>query len=513
MPGLFQAGVDGMRAWAKLVNKQGGIAGRKVVIDFIDSRLSPDDARNAVIKACAEDFAMVGSEALFLNNVDDMVACKNNHGEGVGLPDLPGLALDPAQRCSPVTYVAVGDSKFCSTRDQNPQTYYTNQGDFRYYLSKQKDLHGIFAVPSDLKSTKDSVLPQVESAVALGDQEGRREGFYDTSARALQSAATPLIQVVKDNNSNFVYNGNAFTIMVHLRKEAKLQGTDSVKFWACNQGCYDKLFVEQGGADVDGTYAALYSLPFYSEYKQNPTLKALVKSLGDVNKMTANGIASWTAALLFQRAAEAATALGATLTRQVALRRDHVDPRLRRRRNHRQDRHREPQPVALRRHGPGPGREARARAPQEAGHIRLRQEEPQCDQARPHLTHPQRVAGYRRWWPLLGGANRRRRGYLGWSSDSGVIPTPSSIRRISRTCCTSASWCRGWSGCLRLGTDRHREAAVLLLDDRANPLQQGQNVMPLEVVAHRVTEDSLHRGPVMTIEVNAVGHPGVLLPF
>ena len=174
VPGLFQAGVDGMRAWAKLVNKQGGIAGRKVVIDFIDSRLSPDDARNAVIKACAEDFAMVGSEALFLNNVDDMVACKNNHGEGVGLPDLPGLALDPAQRCSPVTYVAVGDSKFCSTRDQNPQTYYTNQGDFRYYLSKQKDLHGIFAVPSDLKSTKDSVLPQVESAVALGDQEGRR---------------------------------------------------------------------------------------------------------------------------------------------------------------------------------------------------------------------------------------------------------------------------------------------------------------------------------------------------
>ena len=42
--------------------------------------------------------------------------------------------------------------------------------------------------------------------------------------------------------------------MVHLRKEAKLQGVDSVKIWACNQGCYDKLFVEQGGADVDGTY-------------------------------------------------------------------------------------------------------------------------------------------------------------------------------------------------------------------------------------------------------------------
>ena len=86
-----------MKAWADVINKSGGIAGRKVVIDFIDSKLSPNETRNAIIKACADDFAMVGGEALFLNNVDDMVACKDKAGKAIGIPDMPGTALDTTQ--------------------------------------------------------------------------------------------------------------------------------------------------------------------------------------------------------------------------------------------------------------------------------------------------------------------------------------------------------------------------------------------------------------------------------
>ena len=78
------------------------------MIDFIDSKLNPNETRNAIIKACANDFAMVGGEALFLSNVDDMVACKDKAGEAIGIPDMPGMALDNAQACSPVTYVIIG---------------------------------------------------------------------------------------------------------------------------------------------------------------------------------------------------------------------------------------------------------------------------------------------------------------------------------------------------------------------------------------------------------------------
>ncbi len=157
-----------MKAWAKVVNKDGGIAGRKVVIDFIDSKLNPNETRNATIKACANDFAMVGGEALFLNNVDDMTACQNSAGKAIGIPDIAGLALDPAQQCSPVTYVIIGRGPSCATKNDHPQTYIAPQGDARYYLKNNKDLHGIWTIPADLKSTKNSLLPTYQAAVDLG---------------------------------------------------------------------------------------------------------------------------------------------------------------------------------------------------------------------------------------------------------------------------------------------------------------------------------------------------------
>src|SRR5438132_12536158 len=60
VPGLFQGSVNGVKAFGTYINKHGGLAGRKVVVDFIDSKLSADAARDAVIKACERDFAIVG---------------------------------------------------------------------------------------------------------------------------------------------------------------------------------------------------------------------------------------------------------------------------------------------------------------------------------------------------------------------------------------------------------------------------------------------------------------------
>ena len=185
-PGVFKASVDAMNAWAKVVNKAGGIAGRKVVIDFIDSKLNPNETRNAIIKACADDFAMVGGEALFVNNVDDMVACKNAAGKAIGIPDVPGLALDPAQQCSPVSYTIIGRGPYCATKNDHPQTYIAPQGDALYYLKKNKDLHGIWTVPADLKSTKNSLLPTYQAARRPRHQEGRERLLRRVPARSAE---------------------------------------------------------------------------------------------------------------------------------------------------------------------------------------------------------------------------------------------------------------------------------------------------------------------------------------
>src|SRR5262249_50042076 len=51
-PGLFKGAVDGVKAAAAYLNSKaggGGLAGRKVVVDFYDSKLNPNETRNATI--------------------------------------------------------------------------------------------------------------------------------------------------------------------------------------------------------------------------------------------------------------------------------------------------------------------------------------------------------------------------------------------------------------------------------------------------------------------------------
>ena len=158
------------------------------------------------------------------------------------------------------------------------------------------------------------MLPTAQAGVDLGIKKDG-EGFYEIFSRDPQSAMTPIVQAIKQNNSTFAYNGG--NKMADLRKEATLQGVTSVKVWACNQACYDNLIIEQGGADVNDTQIVLTTLPFYSEYKQNPTLKKLVAAVGGIENVDFNSVSSWVAALLFQDAAKKATANGGALSRQT----------------------------------------------------------------------------------------------------------------------------------------------------------------------------------------------------
>src|SRR5690348_3507340 len=54
-PGLFQGAVNGVNAAVKQINANGGIAGRKLEVDFIDSKVNATETRNALITACDQD--------------------------------------------------------------------------------------------------------------------------------------------------------------------------------------------------------------------------------------------------------------------------------------------------------------------------------------------------------------------------------------------------------------------------------------------------------------------------
>ena len=127
-PNVFKGSVNGVQAFAKYQNANGGLAGRKVVVDFLDSHLNPNETRNALITACNQDFAMVGTSVVFLNNTDDMTSCKDKSGAATGIPDMPFTALTVTHQCSPETFAVSPPQLICSTVNDHPQTYQASVG-------------------------------------------------------------------------------------------------------------------------------------------------------------------------------------------------------------------------------------------------------------------------------------------------------------------------------------------------------------------------------------------------
>ena len=97
-PGLSQPLVSAVKAWGDQVNANGGLAGRKVVVTFYDSKLNPDEAVNAYTQACQNEFATVGSGAFVLLNPDPIQTCKDKSGNAIGLPDVAAPRRSARQR-------------------------------------------------------------------------------------------------------------------------------------------------------------------------------------------------------------------------------------------------------------------------------------------------------------------------------------------------------------------------------------------------------------------------------
>ena len=315
VPGLFKDSVNAIKAWAAGLNANGGLAGRKVVVDFCDSQLNPNATTNCVIKACQNDFALVGTSANALEDLSDIDGCKNAEGKAIGIANLAAFAFPP-ESCDPDTYLISGLGSYCATAKDNPQTYTVPVGDTRYFIAHNSGLNGIWLYDSDDPTFKVTETPLFKAESNLGIKEDG-QGFYAVSGAAPQSALTPYIQQIKASNANFVYDDVTTSAMVLLRREAQLQGVSSVKVWLCNSGCYDPSFYAQGGASVNGTYASLTDLPYLSDYTANPALDKLVTELGGVNNVNNNAVLSYAMALLFQDAVEKATANGGTLDRQT----------------------------------------------------------------------------------------------------------------------------------------------------------------------------------------------------
>jgi ABC-type branched-subunit amino acid transport system substrate-binding protein len=296
-PGLFQGSVDGIRAAAEFINENGGVAGgRRLQVDFIDSKLSADEARNALVRACQEDFAIVGTTALFMNNIEPMISCPDQAGRVTGLPDVPVLQTEIEHQCSQTSYAIIVGGLDCATKDAAEKTVTVRTGAGKYYTKRNKNLHGVFMLAGDLRSTVNAALPQIEGYKSLGV---KSDGEFKVSGLSPQAAFTPIAQEIKSKGSTYVLNNVDYRANVLLRRESQVQGVTSVKVWDCALQCYDRRTIEEGGDAVEDQYVTLFFVPF-EEAKQNKSIGNFLKNVGGREKADGFGAQAWAAGLFFR---------------------------------------------------------------------------------------------------------------------------------------------------------------------------------------------------------------------
>jgi Periplasmic binding protein len=296
-PGLFKGSWDGVKAWGEYMNSKGGLACRKVVVKQADSKLSPTDANAAVAGACSDSVALVGTTALFLQDVTAMESCKDKAGAATGIPDIAVTQTEVAHQCSAISFAALPTGSSCPYSGTGLRTFHVGYTQYDYYFKQfgANSMHGVFVIPKDVPSTISVTMPIVRAENKMGITSDKEFG---KSGTAIQTDYTEVAAAIKTSKSTYARNGLDYKGTVLERKEAQVQGVDTVKVWDCSTQCYDKRLIQEGGNAVEGQYVWLNFLPF-EDKGSNPELDAFLKY--DKNP-DGFGAPAWIAAEIFARA-------------------------------------------------------------------------------------------------------------------------------------------------------------------------------------------------------------------
>jgi len=296
-PGLFDGARVGALAWAADLNERGGIACRQVDIEFADSMLSREATVNGFLLACSDALALVGTTVLLGQNTEDLNSCPDGNGDPTGVPDLAYITTEVAHQCSSTSFHMSRPGASCPY-DGGERDYVAAVGAVEHLIGESADpLHGIILIPGDFQTTRDATVPQIlahENAGVVYD------GYFGVSGAAALSAFTPFVQRMRDNSSNWIYNGSNDATMINMLEEASNQGldlTDSTVL--CTLSCYTPAFLEQGDL-VEGVYVWTFFLPF-DETETNDELAAFMAAVDDPFP-AAWAAGAWADGVLFERA-------------------------------------------------------------------------------------------------------------------------------------------------------------------------------------------------------------------
>ena len=135
VPGLFEGAPTGVKAYFDMINTQGGVDGRKLLVDSKDDAFSGQQNQTETQEAINSDFALVGSFSLF-----DGYGCAALASD-TAVPDV-SVTLDAGTNALPNDFSA------------QPLSGQETLGPVQYYKKHYPKDTTVGAIVSDVASAK-----------------------------------------------------------------------------------------------------------------------------------------------------------------------------------------------------------------------------------------------------------------------------------------------------------------------------------------------------------------------
>jgi ABC-type branched-subunit amino acid transport system substrate-binding protein len=288
-PGLNQGVFDSMRAFEKWCNDQGGINGRKLVVEQRDAALFDYDTQ--VKHACENAFALVGG----IGTLDDLGA---QDQVDCGLPNVPAAAVSALQTGADFTFQPL----------PNPTNTY-NVGPAKWDAAREPDaIKRAAALRTQLSITENQSNRLVEAYEKVGF-----DFTYIEAAAIGETNWAPIVIAMKNQGIRFMTLTSSFEEVIPLQNEMALQGFEP-DLTELETNFYNAKYPAQAGSVADGTFVRLTAFPF-EEADRNPATKAYLDALDAAvpgSEPELLGVQAFSAGLLW---ATAVKTLGSAVTR------------------------------------------------------------------------------------------------------------------------------------------------------------------------------------------------------
>jgi ABC-type branched-subunit amino acid transport system substrate-binding protein len=294
VPGLALSTFQAMQAAAAYINSQGGICGRRVVLDLRDDQTTANGNKASTQEACAQDFALVGSFSAF---------------------DDGGASTVEQMKCPDM-------SAFTTTAERgqsNPYTYavYPNRPDYFVVASAN------YVKRTYPDVVKNAAIVWLNAGVAAVNARARIKGYesagfrfvYQEPAAVLETSYTPFVVEMKNHNPPVKF----FTMVADTQSIVRmLQAMDQQDWYPKTMQfdlqVYTPQFLDLAQGAGEGALFWLNSAMF-EEAAKYPEMRLYLEWLQRVTpgaEPDTFGLFAWSAGRLFQ---QLATGIGPNLTR------------------------------------------------------------------------------------------------------------------------------------------------------------------------------------------------------